>query len=186
MISKTLADRNGGATSWIFAPGFVAAWTLHSLFNHFFFSPYVSTMLILATLPVFFIVIFHLSERRTRDWLGVGFDTDAELLELIGEGRVSESRVGVYLEQLRDRYEPAVVADMLCLIRLRAELSIRAKGVLLARKAGFSLPPDPEIEARLAEIDYLEDAIGPTGLLSLHPIRHMSDREIWQIHALAK
>jgi RsiW-degrading membrane proteinase PrsW (M82 family) len=186
MVSKTLTDRRHGARAWAFVPGFGAAWALHSLFNHFFFSPYVSTVLILVTLPVLFIVVFQLSERRTRDWLGVGFDTDAELLELIGEGRVSKSRVGAYLDELRGRYPPAVVADMLCLLRLRAELSIRAKGVLLARKAGFTLPPDPELDARLAEIDYLEDAIGPTGLLSLHPIRHMSDREIWQIHALAR
>ncbi len=75
---------------------------------------------------------------------------------------------------------------MLCLVRLRAELSIRAKGVLLAREAGFTLPPDPEMDDRLAEIEYLEQAIGPTGLFSLHPVRHMSDRELWQINALAR
>jgi len=186
MISKTLADRHGGVRAWVFLPGFLVAWTLHSIFNNFFFSPYLSTALILAVLPVFFITVFHLSERRTRDWLGVGFDTDAELLELIGEGRISESRIGAYLEELRERFPPTTVADMLCLLRLRAELSIRAKGVLLARKAGFAIPPDPEMDERLAEIEYLEQAIGPTGLLSLHPVCHMSDRELWQINALAR
>lgn len=186
MISKTLADRSGGTRTWVFLPGFLVAWTLHSIFNNFFFSPYLSTALILAVLPVFFITVFHLSERRTRDWLGVGFDTDAELLELIGEGRISESRIGAYLEELRERFPPATVADMLCLLRLRAELSIRAKGVLLARKAGFVIPQDPEMDERLAEIEYLEQAIGPTGLLSLHPVCHMSDRELWQINALAR
>lgn len=186
MVSKTLADRSGGARMWVFLPGFIVAWSLHSIFNHFFFSPYLSTGLILAALPFFFITVFHLSERRTRDWLGVGFDTDTELLKLIGQGRFSESRIGGYLEELRERFPPTTVADMLCLVRLRAELSIRAKGVLLAREAGFNLPPDPEVEDRLAEIDYLEQQIGPTGLLSLHPVRNMSDREIWQINALAR
>lgn len=186
MIAKTLAERNGGARWWVFFPGFVVAWTLHSIFNHFFFSPYLSTALILAVLPIFFITVFALSERRTRDWLGVGFDTDAELLELIGGGRISEDRIGRYLEELRERFPAATVADMLCLVRLRAELSIRAKGVLLAREAGFALPPDPEMDDRLTEIEYLEQAIGPTGLLSLLPVRHMSDRELWQINALAR
>ncbi|MGD8440561.1 MAG: PrsW family glutamic-type intramembrane protease [Holophagae bacterium] len=186
MVSKTLADWHGSGRAWVYLPGLVVAWTLHSLFNHFFFSPYLSTALILAVLPVFFLTVFHLSERGTRDWLGVGFDTDAELLEIIGQGRVTESRLGGYLDELRERFPRAVVADMLCLLRLRAELSIRAKGVLLARQAGFTLPPDPEMDERLAEIEYLEHAIGPTGLLSLHPVRHMSDREIWQIHALAR
>jgi hypothetical protein len=157
-----------------------------TLFNHFVFSPYTSTVIILITLPIFFITAFHLSERRTRDWLGIGFDTDAELLELIGEGRASESRIGLYLEELRDRFPPTTVADMLCLVRLRSELSIRAKGVLLAREAGFSLPPDPETDGRLTEIDYLEEAIGPTGLLALNPVINMSDRDLWQIDALAR
>ena len=186
MVSKVLADRSGRARAWTFIPGFVVVWTLHSIFNHFFFSPYVSTMLILALLPAFFLVVFHFSERSTREWLGVGFDTDAELLELIGEGRISESRLGAYLEALRERFPPTTVADMLCLVRLRAELSIRAKGVLLARKAGFTLPPDPETEGRLAEIEYLERVIGPTGLLALNPIVNMSDRDLWQINALAR
>lgn len=186
MVSKSLADWHGRGRVWIYLPGFVVAWTLHSLFNHCLFSPYLSTALILAVLPVFFITVFHLSERGTRDWLGVGFDTDAELLEIIGQGLVSGSRFGAYLDELRERFPRTVVADMLCLLRLRAELSIRAKGVLLARQAGFTLPPDPEMDGRLAEIEYLEHAIGPTGLLSLHPVRHMSDREIWQIHALAR
>lgn len=186
MITKVLADRHRGTRAWVFLPGLGAAWALHSIFNHFFFSPYASTVLILTILPIFFITAFHLSERRTREWLGIGFDTDAELLELIGEGRVSESRVGAYLGELQERFPPTTVADMLCLVRLRAELSIRAKGVLLAREAGFTLPPDPEMDDRLTEIDYLEEAIGPTGLLSLHPVRHMSDRELWQINALAR
>lgn len=186
MVSKVLADRSGHARSWTFVPGFFVAWTLHSIFNHFFFSPYVSTVLILVVLPTFFVVVFHFSERSTREWLGVGFDTDAELLELIGEGRISESRLGAYLEELRERFPPATVADMLCLVRLRAELSIRAKGVLMARKAGFTLPPDPEMDDRLTEVEYLEKAIGPTGLFALNPVVNMSDRDLWQINALAR
>jgi len=186
MVSKMLADRHGGARVWICVPGIVVAWALHSLFNHFFFSPYASTVLILAVLPVFFITAFHLSELRMRDWLGVGFDTDAELLELIAEGRVAESRIGAYLEELRERFPPTMVADMLCLVRLRAELSIRAKGVLLAREAGFTLPPDPQTDDRLTEVDYLEKTVGPTGLLALHPVINMSDRDLWQINALAR
>ncbi len=186
MVSKVLADRIGRVRAWTFVPGFVVAWTLHSIFNHFFFSPYVSTVLILAVLPAFFLVVFHVSERSTREWLGVGFDTDAELLELIGEGRVSESRIGAFLEELRQRFPRPTVADMLCLVRLRAELSIRAKGVLLARNAGFTLPPDPEIDDKLIEVAYLEKAIGPTGLLALNPIVNMNDRDLWQINALAR
>ncbi len=186
IVSKQLADRRGETIPWVFAPGWLLAICLHSVFNHFYLAPNLSTVVLLVLLPAFFVVVFEVSERRTRDWLGVGFDTDAELLELIGSGRVADSRIGAYLHELRDRLSPTVVADMLCLLRLRLELSIRAKGILLARKAGFSLPPDPELEERFAELRYLERSIGPTGLFALKPVFHASERDLWQQHLLAR
>ena len=41
-----------------------------------------------VAIPLFFVGVFHLSEERTRDWLGAGFDADQELLELIHSGAV--------------------------------------------------------------------------------------------------
>lgn len=186
ILSKQLADRRGAPRPWVFAPGWLLAIGLHSVFNRFYLAPNLSTVVLLALLPVFFVVVFEISEGRTRDWLGVGFDTDTEMLELIGSGRVGSSRVGAYLHELRGRFPPTVVADMLCLLRLRMELSIRAKGILLARRAGFTLPADPELGERFAELRYLERSIGPTGLLALKPVFHVSERDLWQQHMLAR
>jgi len=69
--------------------------------------------------------------------LGTGFDTDTELLKLIVSGQGSESRIDMYLHELRERFPPTTVVDMICVSRLRLELSIRANGILLARSAGF-------------------------------------------------
>ena len=44
---------------------------------------------------------------------------------------------------------------MFCLLRLELELAIRAKGMLMAREAGFEVPIDDEIRASLAERAYL-------------------------------
>jgi protease PrsW len=183
---KQLADRHGVVVWWVYLPGWLLAVALHSAFNHFYVSPNLTTVLLLVVLPVFFVVLFHLSELRTRDWLGVGFDSDAELLELIHSGQVSSSRTGAYLEELTLRFEPTTVVDMLCLLRLRLELSIRAKGILLMRQAGFSAEPDPELDAHFAELRYLEHAIGATGLLAMAPFFHFSDRDLWQYHMLER
>jgi hypothetical protein len=149
-------------------------------------SPNLTTAAMLVVLPVFFVLVFHISELGTRHWLGVGFDSDAELLELIHSGKLSSSRIGAYFEELKERFDPTTVADMLCLLRLRLELSIRAKGILLMRQSGFSPEPDPELEAKFAELAYLEHSIGRTGLLAMAPFFHFSDRDLWQYHMLGR
>jgi RsiW-degrading membrane proteinase PrsW (M82 family) len=185
ILSKQLEEIQG-ARGWVFLPGMLVATVLHSTFNHFFFSPTVTTVLILVVLPALFVAVFQLSENRTRDWLGTGFDADAELLELIGSGKVSEDRIGAYLQELRERFPPTTVADMLCLLRLRLELSIRAKGILLARQSGFELPTNPETEARFEELHYLEQSIGKTGLIAMSPLFHFSNRDLWQYHMIER
>ncbi|MBD3871853.1 MAG: hypothetical protein IFK91_02870, partial [Acidobacteria bacterium] len=186
IISKQLVDTRGGPRPWVFLPGLALATVLHSAFNHFFIAPTVTTVLILVVLPVFFVAVFHFSESRTREWLGTGFDTDSELLEMISAGQASDSRIGAYLEELRERFPPPTVVDMVCLLRLRLELSIRAKGILLARQAGFEVPPDPDMEGRFAELRFLEHSIGRTGLLAMSPLFHFSDRDLWQYHMIGK
>ena len=184
ILAKLLADRHGGSRWWTVLPGLLLAIVMHSLFNHFFLSPNASTVVLLLVIPLFFVGVFHLSELRTRDWLGAGFDSDQELLELIHSGAVASSRMGAYLGELKERFPPTVVVDMLCLLRLRLELSIQAKGILLMRGAGFPVLPDPEVETKFAELRYLEHSIGPTGVLAMAPFFHFSERDLWQFHML--
>jgi RsiW-degrading membrane proteinase PrsW (M82 family) len=184
IISRQLVDRWGGLGSGAFVPGWLLAISLHSLFNHFLVSPGVTTVLILVVLPLFFVLVFQISEDRTRQWLGVGFDSDAEMLEMLNAGQVTESRLGHYLRDLGERVSGTTKVDMVCLLRLRLELSIRAKGILLMRQAGFAPSRDPETGERFAELAYLERSIGTTGMLALKPVFHMSDRDLWAHHAL--
>jgi RsiW-degrading membrane proteinase PrsW (M82 family) len=194
IISKQLADqysltgrrRDGVGAVFVFLPGLTVAYVLHSAYNHFFFTPVLSTVGILIILPQIVWFVFRASERATRRWLGVRFDTDAELLDIIQTGRVTESRIGDYFESLRTRFSGEVVVDMLCMLRLHLELSMRAKGILLMREAGFKPPEEPEIEEKFRELKYLEKSIGKTGLLAASPIFNMSDRDIWQLSLLAK
>ena len=182
--AKHLAERLDSSRLLFFLPGFALAATIHSLYNHFFVSPSASTLILLIVLPLIFAVVFHVSETATKRWLGVGFDTDQELLRVIREGQISETRVGRYLLELKDHFANEIVADMLCLIRLHVELSIKAKGILLLQKAGLSAPQDPDMTARFDELKYLERTIGKTGLIALHPIFHTSSHDLWQLHML--
>jgi RsiW-degrading membrane proteinase PrsW (M82 family) len=184
IVSKGLSDSRARETLWVFLPGLGLAILIHSLFNHFFISPEHSTIGLTIGIPLLMIVVFQQSERVTRRWLGVGFDSDAELLDMLVTGNISHTKIGEYLNALKERFPGESIADMLCLLRIHLELSIRAKGILLAREAGLDIPRDPELEGKFTELKYLEHSIGRTGVRAMAPFLHRSSRELWQLHML--
>ena len=185
VVSEALAGQNPTRGYAIYLPGFVGAVVVHSVFNHFFFSPVVNTLLILVFLPMLLTIVFQHSEKSVSDWLGVGFDADTELLALINSGRFSSSKVGLYLNSLKEKFEGPVVVDLLCYLRLHTELSIRAKGLMMMRDAGFMDKAGEETKEKLKELKYLESSIGATGLLAIKPCMQMSQEDLWQFYMLS-
>jgi RsiW-degrading membrane proteinase PrsW (M82 family) len=186
MVSKTLHDRSGGLRLHLLLPGLGVAVVLHSLYNRFLVNPLLATALIVLVVPYVTVAVFQRSERGMKAWLGTGFDTDLELVRVVRSGQVSETPVGRYLTTLRHRFAPEVIVDMMCLLRLRAELAVRAKAVLLMREAGFEAPPDPALKDTFEELRYLERSIGKTGLRALHPFLDTSMRDLWQLNMLSE
>lgn len=167
-------------------PGLALAVAIHSLYNHFLISPELSAIGIVILLPALMVLVFQQSERVLRNWLGVGFDTDSQLYEMLTTGRTLETHVGQYLMSLKARFPAEVVADMLCLLQVHLELSLRAKGMLLMREAGYEAPPDPDVREKFAELRYLEKSVGQTGRLTIMPFLRWSSRDLWQLYMLGK
>jgi len=186
MVAKALHNRSDAFRPWLVLPGLAVAVVLHSLYNHFLLQPLLATALIVLVFPYLSVAVFQQSERETRGWLGTGFDTDQELLRVVRSGQVSGTPVGKYLVSVRSRFAPEVIVDMMCLLRLRAELAIRAKGVLMMREAGFAAAPDPTLKDKFEELRFLEKSIGKTGLLALDPFLHAGTRDLWQLHMLSE
>jgi RsiW-degrading membrane proteinase PrsW (M82 family) len=186
LMSKNLFDRRESRDVSMYLPGFLVAVVLHSFYNHFIFSPFLSTIIIHLTLPLVILVVFYRSERATRRWLGSQFDTDQELLDIINSGRVSDTHIGVFFRSIRESFPPETVVDMLCYLRVHVELAIQAKGLLLMREAGFDPKPSPDVERKLAELKHLQKSIGKTGQLAIHPLVHTSHREVFQIYMLER
>ena len=165
-------------------PPLMAAVVLHSFYDHFFLSPVHMAMSLALGVPLVTTLIYRSSEKSLEDWLGVGFDADAEMLEIINQGKISGSRIGDYMTSLGDHFSPVVVLDMMCLLRIQVELAIEAKGILMLRKEGYDIQPSEELTDKIAELDFLEKSIGPTGRLALKPLRKSSGREAWEAHLL--
>ncbi|MGA9118113.1 MAG: PrsW family glutamic-type intramembrane protease [Bacteroidota bacterium] len=184
ILSKETMDRLRKPRVVVILPGLLVAVILHSFFNHFLLNPLLSTVLVLVLLPIVILFVYRRSEQSTRDWLGVGFDSDQTLLEMITTGILSETKIGAYLHSVQDRFPGETVADMLCYLRLHLELSIQAKGMMIMREAGFEVPVDKDLKERFDELHYLERSIGKTGELALHPFLHNRRKDLWQITTL--
>ena len=85
--------------------------------------------------------------------MNVGFDADTEVLELILSGKVSGSPVGIYLDELKKRFEGAVVVDMLATCACTGTFTAR-EGLLMMREAGFPVTLDAADRAKLDELDF--------------------------------
>jgi len=184
VLAKTYSELLGSISARTALPGFLIAVAVHSIFNHFFIGPLESALALLILVPLFMALVFRRSESVLRGWLGIGFDTDQQMLEMITSGNIEETPIGEYLVSLKRTFPGEIVADILCFLRIHLELSIRAKGILLMRENGFEPPADPEVEDMFSELKYLEKQIGPTGRLALHPLLRWSSRDLWQLHML--
>lgn len=186
IVTKNLNDRHVGGLLRNAGPGLAIAVAIHSLFNHFLLDPMISTAILVLFMPLLVVAVFERSERATQAWLGTGLDSDVELLEMIGSGEIHQTHVGEYLESLKTRFPGPVVGDMLCYLQVYLELSVRAKGVLIARAAGVDVPIDSSVRANFEEMKFLERSVGPTGKIALLPFLRASSRDLWQLTMLAK
>ncbi len=184
MITKALHQRRENESLALALPGFIFAFMIHSLFNRFLVSPLISALAVTIVLPPLLVLVFAQTERYVQAWLGSGFDLDSDLLRAIRSGDFVSSRPGRYLQSLREHFDGAVVADMLCYLRLSAELSMRAKGVLMLRENGLPVTRDSETAAKLAEMKYLKSTMGKTGQLAIAPILRKTTHDTWQLELL--
>jgi protease PrsW len=186
IVAHTLSEQHQRRGPAEFLPGLLAAAAIHSLYNQFLFAPVYSTLGILLLLPPVIYLVFQHSERVLQRWLAVDFEADTLMLELLNSGALDDSKLGRHLENIRQHFPEAVVADMLCYLRLHTELSMRASATLMLRESGIAPEPDPEVRAMVEEMRFLEKSIGRTGQHALKPFLRLSSRDLWQLYLLGK
>lgn len=184
VIAKGMSDAHPPLRIRWLLPGLIFSIVIHSIYNQFILPPMVATFVILVVQPLMFLIIFQYSEKSLGAWLGKGMDAELELFDLITSGEIGETKLGKYLESLKDKFPGPVVVDMLCYLRIHLELALAAKGFLMMRHSGHKTEIDPEIRAQFEEMKFLEKSIGPTGKLAIAPIIQTSDRDLWQMYML--
>ena len=99
IVTLAMLERHGRIRWHTLLPGLLIAIALHSAYNHFFLSPFLSTVGVLLVLPPLLYYAFQRSERAVGDWVGKGFDSRHE--------HARAHRVGT-LRRLAGRPLPAV------------------------------------------------------------------------------
>ena len=186
IVTKSQHDRRARHKLLGLIPGLAVAFAFHSWFNHFALPPIVMAGILVLVMPLLLTAVFDHSERTTRAWLTAGFDSQFDQLETLLGSDLGKSRIGIYLESLRKWFSGPVLADLLCYLRLHFELSLRAKGMLMARAEGLEVPPDPVLPEKFGELRHLEAAIGRTGMLAIMPFIRAGGRDAWQLEMLRK
>ena len=184
VMAQTLTERSMKINPLLYVPGWITAAILHSVFNHFPGSPVLATFGTLLVLPLLLYLVFRRSAKVMHAWLELDFDADTRLLEQINSGEFSQTKIGIFLNDLREKFEGPVVVDMLCYLRLYTELAIRAKGVLLMRENGIEVPVGERTHEKFEELHYLEQSIGKTGCLAMKPFLQMERKDLWQMNVL--
>ncbi len=159
---------------------------IHMAFNNFIVPPIIFTILQLTVTPLLFYVIFLYSERKLKSWLELSLESNHELLTAINCGELLQSKAGQYFQNLKNKFSPLILADLVCYIRLYIELSMTAKGMLIMKELGFSNKMTAELEEKINEIKYLEKKIGFTGRLAIQPLIYNEKGIAWIEDMLVK
>jgi RsiW-degrading membrane proteinase PrsW (M82 family) len=184
VMSQTLTERQMKINPLYYLPGLMVAVFLHSVFNHFLVAPVLQTIGTLFVLPPLLQLVFHRSAAAMHDWLELDFDADTSLIDMIESGEFSHSKIGLFLDDLREKFEGPIVVDMLCYLRVYTELAIRAKAALIARENGLELPVGERTREKFEELHYLEKSIGKTGCLAMKPFLQIERKDLWQMHVI--
>lgn len=184
VVAQNFISRNEQLKYRHLLSGLMCGILIHVVFNNFFLSPLLQTILQISLLPVIIISIFSRSENSLRGWMDEQCDSEIELLRMMKNGEFKTTRTGKYILSIKARFSREVIVDMLAYIQLHLELSLKAKGILLMREAGFNPEIKDEFRSLFDELKFLSKSIGKVGMLTLKPIIHTSQKDLWKLNLL--
>ena len=184
IAAEVMTERHLKMSPLYYAPGLIAAFLLHSIFNHFPVSPVLSTAVTLLTLPTVLFLLFERNEASIHRFLETDFAAHQRLLRQIRHGEFSGCEAGRFLRDMKEKLAAPAAAEMIEYFCLHTELVLNAESILLAREQDIDVEIGTEIRDRLERMHVLESHIGRAGLHTLRPYLQFTAKEMWEIHLL--
>ncbi|MBX2977031.1 MAG: PrsW family intramembrane metalloprotease [Ignavibacteriaceae bacterium] len=184
VISQTILGKKDRFKFRFLLIGLTSAVIIHGIFNSSLFPPVFMIASQLLLLPMFIFLLMQKSEASIKNWIDEQFESDVILLSKIKSGELSTTRTGKYLISVKERFPAEVLVDMLGYVQLYLTLSIKVKGMLMIKEAGFDIPKDENIMAQLNELNALSKSIGKIGRMTLSPILKTNQKDFRKLTQL--
>ena len=152
----------------------VAAVVAHVCHNHLHFNPVTQFVCVLAVMGGLLAWTYFYDVDMIHRWLDRGLDQQIQLFQSIRDGQLINTSTGAFLESVKASFPPLVYFDIICYVRLHAELSVTAKVRFLMRESGM-LPPLGENErqqvlAKYREFKQMEKNMGASAMMTIAPV----------------
>ena len=146
----------------------------HVCHNHLHFNPVMQFVSVLGVMGGLLAWTYFYDVDMIHRWLDRGLDEQIQLFQSIRDGQLINTSTGAFLESVKASFPPLVYFDIICYVRLHAELSITAKVRFLMREASM-LPPLGEHErqqvlAKYQEFKQMEKNMGASAMMTIAPV----------------
>jgi RsiW-degrading membrane proteinase PrsW (M82 family) len=169
---------------WWFAPGYLVAVALHTLFNQFPDRPLLAMVGAAMFAPIALIAIFNFGTTEAEQWLKAECAAHHIQLETLRAGNWPDDAAGRKIGVLAERLGPETAKRIRRYWELQAWLVVQAEEVMIEEAAGDATFEKEQIRAALAEQAGLRQALGRSTFTALNALLPFSRNDLWEVSEL--
>jgi protease PrsW len=169
---------------WWFAPGYLVAVALHTLFNQFPDRPLLAMMGAAMFAPIALIAIFNFGTAEAERWLKEECAAHHIQLETLRAGNWPDGPTGRKIAALAERLGPETAKRIRRYWELQAWLVAQAEEVMIEEAEGDATFEKEQIRAALAEQAGLRQALGRSTFTALNVLLPFSRNDHWEVSEL--
>ena len=169
---------------WWFAPGYLVAVALHTLFNQFPDRPLLAMMGAAMFAPIALMAIFNFGTAEAERWLKSECAAHHIQLESLRAGNWPEGPAGRKIAALAERLGAETAKRIRRYWELQAWLVVQAEEVMIEEAEGDATFEKEQIRAALAEQAGLKQALGRSTFTALNALLPFSRNDEWEVSEL--
>ena len=166
-----------------FAPGFIVAVAIHSLFNQFPDRPLLAMTGTIVAAPLALLAIFRFGASEAEQWLTAERADHRAALDALKAGTFPDTGSGRKIAALAARSDPAAAATIRDYCLVLTELALAAEDAL-HRQASDEDRVKVDGRAGFARLAEIKRALGRTTFAALKPLLPFSRNDYWEISEL--